>query len=59
MDGLCQRWGCTPSQIMREDAAYVLRLLRLISVPESVPLETGPPDPIVALGNLQEVMSGN
>lgn len=31
IDGLCQRWSCLPSAVLQENAAYVLRMLDLLS----------------------------
>lgn len=29
IDNLCQRWGCTPSQLMKEDANVIFHILSI------------------------------
>lgn len=29
---LCQRWGCPPSVVLREDGPYVMRMLMLLEL---------------------------
>jgi len=31
VDGLCQRYHCLPSQLLREDAGYLLRMLAILN----------------------------
>ena len=37
IDGLCQRWGCTPSQVLAEDASLVFGLFDILAGAEDAP----------------------
>ncbi len=32
VDSLCQRWGCTPSQLLHEDADYILQMVAVLTL---------------------------
>lgn len=61
VDALCQRWGCLPSQVLAEDADYVLRMLQLVAPlgesMQSVPAASAD-DPLARLAELQQA-AGN
>ena len=50
LDGLCQRWGSLPSQVLEEDASVVMRLMSVLAMDQegegatdrvaSIPMET-------------------
>lgn len=55
IDGLCQRWSCPPSQILREPTDLVFQMVSILALAK--PKEEAP-DMETNLGNLSRPLSG-
>lgn len=56
VDGLCQRWGCLPSQLLKEDANVILQILTVIAreSPGQPPPVVGQDAPVRRTGGFDE-----